>query len=171
MKTCAELVVWPLLVFLILDGQYIALGAIAALTLLAVCALRILTGHFFDRGSKHAVLSWGAWLSSSGWILRMFAATPFSVVAVNTYYGFGQAVSNTSVGIFFYEYAADNGRYVDEYTALKEIALGIGRTLMLVIVGAAAWMFGEYTGFAVGLFVAAFAALATTRLAKNISLR
>lgn len=166
----AEILVWPLLVFVLLNGEYVEFGAIATLTLLATFLLRFLTGRRYDRAGRRTVLPWGAWMEATGWVMRMFAATPGIIVVVNTYYGFSQAVNRTSVEATYYEQAADNGRYVDEFTALKEISLGIGRTITFAFVGVCAWFFGLYIGFAAGLLLAAVASLATMRLSQRLSL-
>ncbi|MBI2048361.1 MAG: hypothetical protein HYT30_00315 [Parcubacteria group bacterium] len=167
----AQLIVWPLFVFLLLDGEYIALGAVAALTLFSVIFLRFLTGNVLDGGGKNDALNWGAALSASGWLLRMFAATPVAIVAVDTYYGFGQVVNRISLEAISYEQAADNGRFVDEFTVLKEMSLSLGRVLSLVCAGFFAWVGGMYFGFFMSLLFAAFAALGTTWLSKKVWLR
>lgn len=164
-----QIVLWPLIVFLLLDGEYIALGAITALTFFTILLIRYVTGHFFDKGRKSSVLTVGAILSASGWIMKMAVATPFSVFVVDTYHGVGRIMNHTAIDIFAFEQAADNGRFVDEYTVLKEMALAIGRTLALLIVAFGAWMGGVYLGFTLGLFVAAVATLGTTLLSRRIT--
>jgi hypothetical protein len=166
-----QMVVWPLLVFLLLGGEFIALGAVAALTLFFILFLRFIAGRFIDGGSKQVLLRWGAVLSSSGWLLKIFVTSPFTIVIVDTYHGFGQVVNNISVEAMTYEQASDNGRFVDEFTALNEIALNFGRTLAIVVVGATASFGGIYIGFGAGLVVAAIASFATIKLSQRVFLR
>lgn len=166
----AQLVVWPLLVFLLLDGEFVALGAVAALTLFAILILRFITGRFLDRGRTQQTLAWGAFIMSSGWVLRLFAGSPITVVAIDTYHGLGQVVNRLSVEAISYEQAADNGRFVDEFTVFKEIALHCGRAITLLFVGIMAWWGGAYVGFMAGLILAAAAALGTMRLTRAVSL-
>jgi len=45
-----------------------------------------------------------------------------------------------------YEQAADSGHYIDEYTVLREIALSIGRVLMLLV------LVGVTSVFSIGAF-------------------
>ena len=167
----AQLVIWPLLVFLLLDGEFVALGAVAAVTLFAILLLRFITGRFLDHGRKQRALAWGALLTSSGWVLRLFAVSPLTVVAIDTYHGFGQVVKHISVEAISYEQAADNGRFVDEFTVLKEMGLNGGRALTLFFVGVVAWWGGPYLAFTAGLLLAAVATLATTNLARTVFLR
>lgn len=167
----AQLVIWPLLVFLLLDGEFVALGAVATLTLFAIMLLRFITGHFLDHGRKQVALAWGALLTSSGWVLRIFAVSPLTVFAVDTYHGMGQVVNRISVEAISYEQAADNGRFVDEFTVLKEMGLNGGRALTIFFVGAVAWWSGPYVGFMSGLLIAAAATLGTTWLTSAVFLR
>lgn len=165
-----QIVVWPLLVFLLLDGGFIALGAVAALTLFAILLLRFVTGRMFDGGKKGRLLRWGAILSSSGWVLKLFVGSPISIVAVDTYHGFGQVVNGISVEAMTYEQASDNGRFVDEFTVLKEIGLNFGRVITLGLVGVCAFLWGEYIGFGAGLVIAAIAAFGTVKLSHRVFL-
>lgn len=164
-----QIVIWPLMVFLLLGGEYVALGAITALTFFAILLIRFLTGHWFDAGKKARVLTWGALLSASGWIMKMAVATPIAIFAVDTYHGVGRIMNHTAIDIFAFEQAADNGRFVDEYTVLKEMALAIGRTLALALVALGAWAGGIYAGFVLALLAAALATIGTVALSRKVT--
>lgn len=167
-QDAVQLVVWPLVVFLLLNGEYVTFGAITALTFFSILLIRFLTGRLFDAGKKTRVLRWGAALSASGWILKMTVATPVAIFMVDTYHGVGRIMNHTAIDIFAFEQAADNGRFVDEYTVLKEMALGLGRTLALALVGVGMWFGGLAIGFAVGLSIAAMATFGTTWLSQRV---
>ncbi|MEK7628723.1 MAG: MFS transporter [Patescibacteria group bacterium] len=169
-QSAAQVIVWPLFVFLLLDQEYVALGAITALTFLAVMCLQFTVGHLFDSGHKKRVLWWGAVFSASGWFLRLFVATPLGIFVVDTYHGVGQSVNRMTIDAMTYEQAADNGRYIDEYTALKEIGLNLGRTFCLLVVAMGAYVGGIPIGFAAGILVAAIATLYTARLNERVCL-
>ncbi len=162
-----QIVLWPLLVFLLLDQEYIAVGAITALTFFAIIIIRFFTGRLFDDGKKVRILTWGAALSATGWIMKMAVVTPVAIFVVDTYHGVGRIMNQTAIDIFAFEQAADNGRFVDEYTVLKELSLSIGRTFVLLLAGIAAWFGGAYAGFGIALLAAAFATLGTIRLARQ----
>lgn len=161
-------VVWPLLIFLLLGQDYETVGAVTTLTLIATLLLRSFVGSYMDRlrGSP-AILYWGVFFSATGWLFKAFVVTPFQVIIVDTYHGLGQAVYRTSVDVFTYEQAADNGSYVDEYTALKEVALNVGRTVGLLGVAGCVALFGVAVGFTVGLLLAATATIAATLLSRQ----
>ena len=169
-QDAVQIVVWPLVVFLLLDGEYVTFGAITALTFFAILAIRFVTGRMFDAGKKARVLRWGALLSASGWILKMTVASPIAIFAVDTYHGVGRIMNHTAIDIFAFEQAADNGRFVDEYTVLKEMALSLGRGAVLLLVGLGTWFGGIYLGFAVGLLAAAISTSGTTMLSHRVCL-
>lgn len=167
-QSAALTVVWPLMVFLLLSHEYIVLGAVTTLTFIAVLVLRSLTGSLFDTWKKEKVIFWGSLLSASGWFLKIFVGTPFQIITVDTYHNFGQVVNRTSMDAITYEQAADNGKYVDEFTALKEVALNIGRVCALVVVAVVAWWGSAPLAFFVAMSAAALATLLTARIAERV---
>lgn len=161
-------VVWPLLIYFLLNGEYQTIGAVTTLALIAAILLRTLVGKHMDRirGST-LMLRWGAFFSATGWVLKAFVATPFHIVMVDTYHMLGQAVYRTSIDIFTYEQAADNGSYIDEYTALKEIAINTGRALGLLVVAALVATFGVATGFTLGILFAGLMSITPILLSEQ----
>jgi MFS family permease len=163
--------IWPLFVFILLKEKYTALGLITALTLLVILVLRLITGSLFDKWNKSKLIIIGAALASSGWLLKILVATPFQVFAADTYHGMGRTVNRTSVDAMTYEQSADNGRYVDEYTTLKEMSLATGRVLMLAFTALIVLYFGLNTAFIAALVISAGATLATILLKERVKLR
>jgi len=164
-------VIWPLFIFLLLGEKYLSLGIVAALTLFMVLFVRTTTGTLFDRWDKRRLLLWSAIISSSGWMFKLFVGTPFQIVAADTYHGIGRVANRTSIDALAYEQAADNGRYIDEYTALKEMALSIGRAIGLCLAGVVVFIVGDiYAALFVALVVAAVATLATSFLSYRTEL-
>lgn len=74
--------------------------------------------------------------------------------------------ASSIVGVFLliflyaYEQAVDSGHYIDEYTVLREIALGIGRVAMLLFLVAVTSIFSIGASF----FVAAVVSLGVNSL-------
>lgn len=167
-QSAALTVVWPLMIFLLLSKEYTVVGAIMALTFLAVLVLRALVGSLFDSWDKERVIFWGSILSASGWLFKLFVGTPVQIFAVDTYHNFGQVVNRTSMDAITYEQAADNGRYIDEFTALKEVALNLGRGAVLLLISLVAFISDVSTAFLIGMLLAAGATLITARIAKRV---
>ncbi len=65
-----------------------------------------------------------------GWVVKMFVGTGFQVFVASTYHSFANIVMRTPFDTLMYERAADSGHYVDEYTVVRELALGVGRMII-----------------------------------------
>jgi hypothetical protein len=63
--------------------------------------------------------------------------TAFHVFIIGVYHKIAKVMTDTSYDAIFYDLAADQGHYVDEFTVLSEMAMQIGR---LIALGAVATM-------------------------------
>lgn len=163
----AVTVFWPIYVFILLDERFTAIGIIASLTIIAIIILRALIGNLFDRWSEKRVLVAGVILSTTGWIAKVFVQTPLQVFAADSYHNFGRTVNTLSFDAATYEQSADNGTFVDEYTVLKEMALAVGRILMLLLIAALLTFFDLRVAF----IIAAVVALVMIVLNHKVSLK
>lgn len=127
-------VIWPIFIFLLLDEKFLTVGIVASLTLIVVIVFQLLVGDLIDRWSRKKVLTIGSILYSTGWIIKTFVETAFQIFLVDAYHNLGRTVSRVSIDTNTYIQSVDNGHYIDEFTALKEIALNLGRVLMLIFV-------------------------------------
>ncbi len=126
------IVIWPIFIFQLLNGNYLAVGIISSLIIVASVALRLVVGALTDKMSKRKLIKVGFILYAVGWIGKVFIQTAFQIFIVSSYHSFAAVVRRTPFTTLMYEQAADRGHYVDEYTVLREISLNIGRVLMLV---------------------------------------
>ncbi len=167
-QSAMVLIAWPLAVYLIIGKEYVMLGAVATFTLLIVLVTRAVTGSLFDRWNKRRILLYGAIISAGGWVLKIFVGSPFQVVIVDGFHGIGRTVHHTSIEALTYEQAADSGRYIDEYTVLKEIALNAGRVVLLCIVGIVYLFVAEVlVAIMIGALLAAGASVVTSLLSRQ----
>lgn len=150
------LVFWPIYVFTLLDERFTVLGIISSLTIVVVIILRTLVGKLFDTWSHKRMLTVGVIMATTGWVSKLFVQTPLSIFVADSYHNFGRTVNTLSFDATTYEQSADNGRYVDEYTALKEMALGVGRVIMLLIIAALVAVFDMRVAFVLAAVVALF---------------
>lgn len=155
---------WPIYVFTLLDERFTVLGVIASLTVLAVIALRSFVGKMFDKWSHKKMLVVGVIMATTGWVSKLFVQTPLQVFVADSYHNFGRTVNSLSFDATTYEQSADNGRYVDEYTALKEMALGVGRLVMLLLLAALVAIFSLKVSFILAAFVALFMLVLNTKV-------
>jgi len=162
------IIVWPIFIFLLLDGDYFKVGALSSFIAGATVLMQFSLGHYLDRiGNKKHVLRIGSILYALGWIVKIFVVTAFQVFIAGLYHKFAKIFTDTSFDAIFYELAADQGHYIDEFTVLGEIAVQIGRVGSIVAVGVMAlYMSIEWT-FVIG----ALAALSLNALYGKIEQR
>ena len=148
-------IVWPIFIFLLLDGDYFKVGALSSFIAGATVLMQFSLGHYLDRiGNKKHVLRIGSILYALGWIVKIFVVTAFQVFIAGLYHKFAKIFTDTSFDAIFYELAADQGHYIDEFTVLSEIAVQIGRVVSIVAVGVMAlYMSIEWT-FVIGALAA-----------------
>ena len=131
----ALFLLWPIVVFLVVDWSYASLGLVFSVTLLLVLTLRgaydVLTAPLKIKNSVPIQAA----VAASGWIVRLAAGTPVGIIAADTYGHSSGEPRATLSDPFAFEQVADRGSFVDEFTVLKEISLGLGRMLMCVVVG------------------------------------
>lgn len=125
-------IIWPIFIYGILEKKYLAVGAISSLIILATIVLRLIVGTYLDRIKKRNIIRTGSILYAFGWALKMFLSSAFQIFIVGTYHNFAGIIKTTSFDTLMYEEAADHGMFVDEYTAIREIAIHTGRILMLL---------------------------------------
>lgn len=155
---------WPIYIFTLLDERFTVLGIIASLTVIVVIALRALVGTLFDKWNQKRILIFGVVMATTGWVTKIFVQTPFEVFVADSYHSFGRSVNSLSFDATTYEQSADNGRFVDEYTALKEMALSLGRILMLLLMSFLVISFDIRLAFVIAAIVSLFMLVLNTRV-------
>ncbi len=167
-QTVISSVVWPIFIFELLDNKYTAVGLVTSLTIIAIIFLNTAVGKFIDHVGEKKALIYSSIFSSTGWILKMFVESAFQVFVSDTYHRLGRAANRTSFDTLTSEKAADNGHYIDEFTTLKEMAINLGRVLMLCIVCVLLFVFGNVR---IIFIIAAFATLFMIALNKQVNIR
>jgi MFS family permease len=139
--------VWPLFIFLLVGGKYLEVGALATALVVVSVLLQILVGRLSDNWNPQKIFRWGAGLNSLGWLARMFVNTAAQVFFVGVFQSLAAILMNTPFEAIMYTRAADAGHFVDEYTVLREMALGFGRTIVLVASAILVLVFGFPAAF------------------------
>lgn len=125
------IVIWPIFIWQLLGGNYFAVGSISSLIVLATILLQLFSGKYTDEINKRKLIHWGSIFYAIGWLVKIFVFTSFQIFLAGTYHSFAQIFKDNSFDTLNYEIMADHGHYVDEYTVLKEMAVQLGRSLML----------------------------------------
>lgn len=145
--------VWPIFVFLLFRGKYLEVGTVATAVVFFSILLQLVVGRLSDRFNPQKIFQWGTGLTSFGWLLRIFVSSAAQVFFAGVFYSLSAILMNTPFEAIMYARAADAGHYVDEYTVLREMALGVGRTLILVLSA----ILVSFIGFPAAFFLAALA--------------
>ncbi|MFH1111791.1 MAG: MFS transporter [Patescibacteria group bacterium] len=132
----AAAVIWPVFIFLILQGKYLEIGYASSLIILVTALIKMIVGEFSDEYGPKKILKWGTFLTSIAWVVRIFIQTFNQIFLVGVFHNMAEATTKTAWNALWYQRSIDKGHFIDEYTALREMALNIGRiaTILLVII-------------------------------------
>ncbi len=155
-ENAVALVVWPIFIWEILKGNYLAVGGLSSLIIFITVILQLLVGKYADVLSKRKMLHWGSLFYSLGWIVKIFVASALHIFVIGAYHKFAQIFKNTPFDALNYEILADQGHYVDEYTVIKEIAVQLGKVLILLFAILVALNFGINWTFALAALASLF---------------
>jgi len=154
------ILIWPIFLFQLLKGQYLQIGILSTLIMLCSIFIQQILGRFVDSKYRQSILPVGVALYSLGWLMKMFVFTALQVFLVGVYHNIALILVRTPFDAFMYETHADQGHYVDEYTVLHEIALALGRILMIVVL----YLLLQVASLNLSFLVAALVVLAFTYL-------
>ncbi len=154
--------VWPIFLYIVFKGDYLDVGAFTAAIVVIGFALEIFVGKGTDKFSAKRMLKYGTGLYALGWVSKGLVSTVIGVFAASTFHSFGSILLRTPMDTLMYEQAADSGHYIDEYTVIREMALSMGRVVMLVFLIVLTTFFSISTAF----FAAAAISLGINQLVK-----
>ena len=136
------IVVWPLFIYEILNGNYAAIGALSTVVIGLTVVLQLATGRYIDkRFAKEKVFRFGTVLYAFGWVFKMFIATAFQIFIIDVYHRATGIFARTAFGTLMYDFMSKEGHYVDEYTVLREMAINMGRVVILALIIVMSWYF------------------------------
>ncbi|MDO8576547.1 MAG: hypothetical protein Q7R90_04505, partial [bacterium] len=150
---------WPLALFLITEWSYGMLGVILTITFFISILGRSFVRKSIRRSGLHTSGLLRFLFAVTPWVFRALVGTPLGAVLVDSYFH-TTAPRRFGVDPQAFEQAADAGSYVDEYTALKEMGLAIGRIFLCLIGTLAAFAVSLPAAFIIVFFCAALASAA-----------
>lgn len=131
-ENAVGIAVWPIFIFLLLEGNYFTVGAVSSLIVAATIMLQLLAGRYLDRiQARGRMLRMGTILSAVGWVAKIFVVTAFHIFVAGLYHNFARIFTNTPMDTIYYDLAADSGHYIDEITVLREVAIQLGKVATL----------------------------------------
>ncbi len=127
-------IIWPIFIWQLLSGNYLQVGAISSVIILATIVLQIMVGSLMDNLPSRRWLRYGTILYALGWILKALVNSAFQVFLFSTYHNLSRVFARTSFDALNYDIAADQGHYVDEYTVIREMAIVFGKAIMCLLI-------------------------------------
>ncbi len=167
MQSAVRIAIWPIFIYLLLKGDYKFVGFVTSLTVVLLIMIRFVLGNLEDKMDRKKMLQFGSFLSTTGWLLKVFIETGFQIFIIDSYHKVGRAVNRLTFDVATYDQAAGNGHYIDEFTVLKDIATNFGRAAVLL---SAIWLAASF-GITATFIFAAGATLLMTLLNKNVYLQ
>lgn len=134
-ETFVGLIIWPVYIFELLNGNFLEVGIISALIVLVTIVLQLMSGKYIDtKISKQKLLQVGSILYAVGWLFKIFVITAFQIFIAGTYHNITKIFIQTPFDTMNFDMSADEGHYVDEFSVITQMATHIGRLLMALIV-------------------------------------
>ncbi|MBI2475003.1 hypothetical protein HYV69_01115 [Candidatus Uhrbacteria bacterium] len=155
-------IVWPIFLFSVFQGNYLEVGFATAVIVVISMIVELIVGRQIDRLTARKMLKFGSWIYALGWIAKGFVQTITGVFAASTFHSFGSIMMRMPLDTMSYQQAADSGHYIDEFTVLREMAIGIGRVVILIILIPVTMNFSIGSAF----FIAAIVSLGVNWLAR-----
>lgn len=165
----ALLLIWPLAAFIIIGQSFLGLGLILTLTLIVTPFFRTGVRKLLKRHRAERSTPILATLVFSSWLLRLAAASPLQILAVDVYAHSSSSPKRFSIDHAVHDQSADGAHYVDEYTALKEMGLALGRIIACLILAFVALYVHAAAAFGAVIILAAFASVVSVVISQRSS--
>lgn len=135
-ETVVQLIVWPIFLYEVLAGNVLEIGAVSTVVVGLTIVVQLVAGKYLDRAttSKERTLQIGSTLYAVGWILKIFVLSVTHVFLVGLYHNIVKIFTKTPFSAIIYDMSAEQGKYVDEFTVLREMAGHTGRAACLISV-------------------------------------
>lgn len=155
-ESAVTMVIWPIFIWQLLKGNFFNVGAVSSLIVLASVVLQLVVGKYADIFNKRKMMHWGSVFYAFGWIIKIYVLTAFHIFIAGAYHSFTRIFKDTPFDTLNYEIMADHGHYIDEYTVLKELAVHLGKALILLFAILVALNFGINWTFALAALASLF---------------
>lgn len=155
-ENVVALVIWPIFIWQILNGNYLVVGGISSVIVLITVIIQLVVGKYADVFSKRKMLHWGTLFYAAGWFMKVFVLSAFHIFVIGAYHNFAQIFKDTPFSALNYEMIADHGHYVDEYTVLREMSVHLGKVAVLLLAIGVSISFGLNWTFALAALASLF---------------
>ncbi len=134
-EVIVSLIAWPIFLYEVLQGNFLEIGMLSTVIVAVTIAVQLFVGRHIDSQGAHKIrtLKRGSLLYAAGWIVKMFVLTASQIFFVGLYHNITKIFLKTPYSAILYDMSGEQGRYVDEFTVMREMASHIGRALALVL--------------------------------------
>lgn len=136
LEAVITIIAWPIFLYEVLAGNVFDIGLVSALVVGVTILVQLAIGHHLDKKSenKSRTLKVGSALYAFGWIVKIFVLSTVQIFFVGLYHNIVKIFTKTPFDTLLYDMTAEQGRYVDEFTVLREMATHLGRAVGLIII-------------------------------------
>ncbi len=133
-EVIVTLVAWPIFLYEVLQGNLLEIGMLSTVVVGVTIAVQLFMGKYLDAKSTSKVqtLKRGSMFYSVGWLIKIFVFSTMQIFFIGLYHNITRIFLKTPYSAILYDISGEQGRYVDEFTVMREIASHIGRTLALL---------------------------------------
>jgi YQGE family putative transporter len=134
-EVIVTLVAWPIFLFEVLQGNLLEIGLLSTVVVGVTIAVQLFIGKHLDSksDSKIQTLKRGSILYAVGWLIKIFVFSAVQIFFIGLYHNVTKIFIKTPYSAILYDLSGEQGRYVDEFTVMREMASHIGRTLALLV--------------------------------------
>ncbi len=125
-----KIVIWPIFIWQILEGNYLQVGSISALIIIVSIIFQIALGGILDNSKDRKFwLNYSSIFLAIAWVLKASIVNIYQIFIYSTIYNTIRIFSRTSLLPTHYDIASDQGALGDEYNLIREKGSMIGRII------------------------------------------
>jgi len=134
-EVIVSLIAWPIFLYEVLEGNFFEIGALSTVIVAVTIVVQLIVGKHLDgKGdSKIQTLKRGSMLYAIGWIFKIFVISAGQIFFVGLYHNVTKIFLKTPYSAILYDMSGEQGKYVDEFTVMREISSHIGRAIALAL--------------------------------------
>ena len=140
------MVVWPVFISIVIADVF-NLGLVVTLATLITTVVTLYVGKLSDSKDKRSILSWGSYIYSLGWFIRIFIGSTVSVFFVDTLSRFGKNIISIPLIALTYEKAKDveegKKKSIMSRIMFFEMSLVAGKLLTIIVIYLALFFIGD----------------------------
>lgn len=156
LETAITLIAWPIFLYEVLDGNVFEIGFVSALVVGVTILVQLAIGRHIDKSEKNKskTLKIGSTLYALGWIVKIFVLSAVQIFFVGLYHNVVKIFTKTPFDTMLYDMTAEQGKYIDEFSVLREMATHSGRTVGLILMVVVTLFISIKWTFILGAFAA-----------------